>query len=722
MSFKFKPFQREDYARMAIPDGCVNGSDTGTGKTMALYTWPLLKLGLAEEKLPLRPAKPVLLVVPGDGHTQTCDEGREHFKTCPITLDSQAAFIRLSQPCPRTGRRELPPHYYLTSYTQLAQNGVVPFPKLCRNNPITTLRALHVDEAEAVRLFADRARLFRHEYGRLEVTPETPWPQVTSVWMKWRKQYTLSNVAGSMDAAITSLDAAYYTLKKITPVRGKTWECLGPDQQQFFLAELAAAKHCEYSSGIDTSRHYPDGRTVNCIYSPSLADLAQDCFAAIVVDEGTRIQGEDTIIGTGVRQINARCRLVMTATPIKNRFPQVFHLVHYASGRHVEPTGRFPYGIDGQEQFAADFMVTERNLTKEAEQGRRFVKRTPQVCNVHLAWKLLAPNILRRRKEDCGEDIVKKVWHTIRVPMGTKQAEVYKFHLAAKYRDRHNLPAMGPKLAALRIASANPASQLLQRPENDDTTGLIRSTQTYIPKVASGLSLVRNILQAGEQVVLFAAFHDALDAFSARLREAGVPHLVMDGRLSPKRRGEYARMFKQGPPRARSAGLTKRISDYPVMLASVECMAELHSFPLCNNVIRTAYSWSLDKCEQGINRVHRMNSPWDVNVWSLVCSGSMDVRLEGNIQEKGDASALILDGKLQDVYASEVNLADVLYNAQKDFAAAQTISETVLEKDWPALRSSLATAFKDWHQATIAQPCSFSPDEYSDLPLFRIAA
>ena len=77
-------------------------------------------------------------------------------------------------------------------------------------------------------------------------------------------------------------------------------------------------------------------------------------------------------------------------------------------------------------------MVSERNLTKEEaaqSTGRcgshRYVKFTPQICNVHRAWKLLAPVILRRRKDDCGEDIVKKVRLVVRVPMGLSQAAAY---------------------------------------------------------------------------------------------------------------------------------------------------------------------------------------------------------------------------------------------------------------------------------------------------------
>jgi len=35
---------------------------------------------------------------------------------------------------------------------------------------------------------------------------------------------------------------------------------------------------------------------IKCVYSPSLGDLSQDYFSACVIDEGTKITGDDTII------------------------------------------------------------------------------------------------------------------------------------------------------------------------------------------------------------------------------------------------------------------------------------------------------------------------------------------------------------------------------------------------------------------------------------------
>jgi len=717
--FRFRQFQLEDYARSALHDGVILGHDTGLGKTIAMFIWPLLKAGYLTG--PLRPAKPVLLVVPGDGHDQTDDESRKHFKTKAARLDSQHTFLKLARPDPRTGRFALEPHYYLTSYTQLTSNGVAAFPELDRAHPQRTLSQLNLNEADTVDWFNRRSAIYSKEYSFLEASSDMPWNKIYSLWTAKRKQ------AGNDTARIQVLDESYYTLQKFTPLkstRSPNFQLLSPEQQQFIRCELAIARHREFSAGIGTSRN-----GIKCIYSPSLADLCQDCFSVCVVDEGTKIKGDDTIIGTGVRQINAPFRLVLTATPIKNRFPDVFYLAHYVTGGHEEPTARFPYGNLDKQTFAEEFLVSERNLSKEddSENKRRFVKFTPQVCNVHRAWKLLAPIILRRRKDDCGEDIVPKIRHAVHVPMGLSQAAAYQFHLKARYLDKNGRPAIGAKLQALRIAAANPASQLLTRPEHDITPGAPCSRYIYIPKVATTLELIRQVMERREQVLVASAFQDGLDVFSARLNEAGVKHLVLDGRMTQKRRGELARLFKLGPPRAVTQGLTGRCAVHPVALVGAESMAELHSFNLCNNVILTAYSWAYDKFEQIINRAHRLNSPWPVNVWSVICDGSVDRKLEAGIHEKKDAAELVLDGHLLGENPHEVNLAELLHIAQREFADVKTIDEEELEQSWPRLRAALGKAFIKWRtDSSVAEiwtpePISDlpSPDSDIDLPLWR---
>src|SRR5580698_2927767 len=198
--------------------------------------------------------------------------------------------------------------------------------------------------------------------------------------------------------------------------------------------------------------------------------------------------------------------------------------------------------------------------------------------------------------------------------------------------------------------------------------------------------------------MLGSAFQNGLDVFSARLNEAGVKHLMLDGRISQRRRGELARLFKRGCPRAVDEGLIDRASECPVLLAGQECMAELHSFNYCNNVILTAYSWAYDKFEQFINRAHRLNSPWTVNVWSIICDGSIDRRLEGGIHEKKDAAELVLDGNLLGEHSTEVNLFELLDIARRELKSVKTSDEDELEQSWPLLRAALGKAFLKWQK------------------------
>ena len=337
---------------------------------------------------------------------------------------------------------------------------------------------------------------------------------------------------------------------------------------------------------------------------------------------------------------------------------------------------------------------------------------------MHRLWKINAPVILCRRKQDFGEDIVPKIRHVVHCPLGTEQAAVYKFHLVAEYEDCNRRPAIGAQLQALRIAAANPASHLLERPYGDlKTVGVPRSKLTYIPKLHSALKLIHQILERREQVIVFSAFHDSLDALSARLNEAGVTHALLDGRTSQKKRGRAAKQFKLGPPKAWDRKPGESPSPFPITLAGVECMSEGHSFHRCNNVLLLCYSWAWDKFEQAINRVHRLNSLWDVNIYCIICDGSIDRKLDALRQEKGDAAELVLDGHLLGEHPVEVNLAELLSSAQKEFSSGtiKTLDERALVTEWPALRTSLAAAARQWNVAAVCD----RPDASRTIPAWR---
>ena len=703
--------------------------------------------------------------------------------------------------------------------------------------------ATRPDFTSAARFFAWRGVRWADAWRKLDLSPETATTALLADAYA-RQRDTLDGYRGNPEALakqVAALDAARDLLARlITTTPNPALTDLPLLDQEFVLREFIAERLGIYAAGdgqVQTYEQLDDGTwrkqgdsakrgtisnsefqtsnsevgiqnselvpppavarvwPIKCVYSPSLSDLAYNAFRGMAIDEGVKMKGADTYVGLGVRQMDPEYRLVLTATPIKNRAPDIFHLAHWATGGKAQAHARFPMGPGDQEAFAKSFMVSESNLTKlaDAREGGsaasgRYKKLTAEVCNIHRLWKLLAPIVLRRRKDECNEDIVPKIRKVIRCQMGTLQADTYAYHLACEYTDCNGEDAIGARLQALRMAAADPASghlkeqgghptkpcrctrqpvppeeqhqrlitqlatlteRLAQQPgtaerldlehqseaiqaeiatpvqrfdlieatpdcptcQGAGTLPLIpRSPQPYIPKHASVLSLIQEILARGEQVLVGAAFNDPLDHLARWLDEAGVRHLKLDGRTSQTKRGQMASVFKRGRVHVDAASGPRQAA-IPVMLAGVECMAEGHSFHLANNVILLAYSWAYDKFIQFINRVHRMTSAKPVNVYVVVCEGTIDGRLESLIGEKGDSSELVLDGRLLGERSEEVDLAQLLKVAQQEFdSASETLDEAMVQAQWPALRDQLRRAMTAWDEGAETKSESGKPN------------
>ena len=252
------------------------------------------------------------------------------------------------------------------------------------------------------------------------------------------------------------------------------------------------------------------------------------------------MKGEETLVGRGVRSMTPRYRLVLTATPVKNRLPDIFRLAWWAVGGHAEaharssPTATNPPSAPALPRPSWSPSATsprkpEAKRTARRPAAGRFKKLTAEVCNVHRLWKLFGPIILRRRKQDAGEEIVPKVRKVIRCEMGTLQKKVYQYHLDADYRDVNGRPAIGAQLQALRIAAADPSSDHLVAQPGEPADLRLRPRQSiihtrhsitplpdlqrprlpsrcphrsgtaYIPKAATVLTLIAEILERREQ-------------------------------------------------------------------------------------------------------------------------------------------------------------------------------------------------------------------------------
>ncbi len=677
---KFKPFQIHDYAAAAMVDGLIGAHDTGLGKSLKAVTWPLLKCGFNVVNGAIRVKAPVLIVAPGDLHDQLRQEFKKFYNIVPTSIDDQEGLQRLLV------NRKLPPGFYLTSYTRLTTNNVKKIGDLNKISPEAALAELNLKTADLQSFYNNRGLHYKDEYGTLGLTPDCTRKQLDgALFSKLRvlKDWSDQKAAEARRGELHRCHEVLENLVGSLPVTSAALFRDAATPLQWLWRELLRHKLREYSEGVGEIR---DG--IKCVYSPSVADLGSHLFECMGVDEGVKMKGSNTQVGRGIRQMCPKFRMVLTATPVKNRLPDIFWLAWWAAGGNEEATARWRYagGADEQEKFAATFMLSEFNKTKAAtDPGKksRFKKLRPEICNLRLLWKALGPIVLRRRKSDIGQSIVKKIRHVYRVPMGAHQRSVYQYHLNAEYLDCNRKPAPGAKLQALRVAAAAPDSHLLEpqtfrqgmMPKNP----IHRSPFSFTPKVACALTLIRDILQRGEQVAVFSAFNDPSDILSRYLEEAGIDHHILDGRTNQRKRGAHSAAFNRG--------------ECPVILAGLDSMAEGHNWDNINNIIATSYTWACDREIQSINRAHRLTSKKDLNVYRIICDQSADRVLEDNINEKTNSSELAIDGQLLGEAADERSVSELLRDAMRDFKEKKDCpNEEDLVKTWPALREQLREA------------------------------
>jgi SNF2 family DNA or RNA helicase len=418
--------------------------------------------------------------------------------------------------------------------------------------------------------------------------------------------------------------------------------------------------------------------------SPSLADCIAKLIAkgagfdCVIVDEGTRLQNEETHISTGVRKLNPKLRMLLTGTPVKNRLESFFHLAAWVAGDNKNGESLWPYPATSKarDQFTRDFLMSVRSNGS--------TERTARITNTHRLWRLIAPIMIRRRKTECGEDIVPKIVKPIVLQPGTFQAEVYRNHLfyppllSSTGRPLHGFGRVAVQLNYLRQAALAPHSASLGR-VHSVATGLKKSPTVFNPKFATCLSIAADVVRARKQLIIGSPFRAFSHSLHAYLRAAGVSSLLLDGNTSPDRRGLLAEQFKNGR--------------YAVLVVGVAAMSEGFDFDNCSHLILPSLSWAYDENEQFVNRVWRITSKKPVTIYLLSITGTIDERLAELFAEKSATAQLALDGRLIGDQIEDVDLADLLRHSIKSFhPGAETLDETGMETQWPTLKNQLALA------------------------------
>lgn len=478
----------------------------------------------------------------------------------------------------------------------------------------------------------------------------------------------------------------------------KTVDSLGrPVSKVKYHSSKSHCPHCRHKFAYNgsycdpkkTMRH--EGETIRgCGYVHyarrihSMAHYLKKAFSCVIVDEGTKIKGE-SLMGQAVRSLRPRSRLVLTGTPVKNFLHDSFYLLLWANG--MRPSEAFPYGYSDKMKFLEDYCTIEREMPSRRTKGRMGDKKVrPEISNVNMLWRCLAPSILRRRKSETGEDLVKKRLVPVRVPWSVNQQAVYAWWLhnfGEWFAGRDDLEKkLSPQLAQalagclgllwkLRQVASVPAMFELERHNGR------RSPSNATPKLITCLELVRDALEAGEPVVVFSSIRAASQLIKAELDRGGVKSRICDGETKQSERSAAVADFKAGR--------------FQVLIAGIEAMNLGHNLENAKRAIVYSLPFDLGSFDQAINRIHRLTSSQDVLIHILLVAGaSIDGKMWNLIERKGASAGLAIDGELGFDDVEEVDWNQVAKELREEFESTAAITESQvaakLEHLWDGLK------------------------------------
>jgi hypothetical protein len=381
----------------------------------------------------------------------------------------------------------------------------------------------------------------------------------------------------------------------------------------------------------------------------------------IVVDEGTMIQGDYSARSTVIRGLRARHKLLMTGTPVKNYIPQAFWLLWWALGNQSK---RFPYGYGGKSDFENNHAVIEWLVMGGKKQARKVL---PEVTNLSQLWRLLASSIIRRRKEETGEVLVKRTMYPITVPLGEAQREQMEkwrkdFHLffEEKYPDSDVVKAGAAEMMAPMLGLRMKLDYAATVPCGDpdyEWTG-VEGVSNWTPANLRTLEVVMTLAKQGRKVLVGSQWKESCNWLTEKLVEKGVnARSLLDANgntIPPKNRAAVVGEFQSGK--------------VDVLVATIQSIRYGHNLDTGNAAVIHGLPDDYESYDQYIARIHRLTSINPVDVYVIIPGsetnkdrGATITRLKWDtLRQKGDAANLALDGRLIEADELEIDESEVL--------------------------------------------------------------
>ena len=310
-------------------------------------------------------------------------------------------------------------------------------------------------------------------------------------------------------------------------------------------------------------------------------------FAYEILDEAQYIKNPRTQNAVAAKAICADHRFALTGTPIENRISELWSLFDFL----------MPGFLFSLSRFRAQF---ELPILRDGDETAREQLR-----------RLIAPFVLRRRKQEVLRELPPKTDQVRMIPLGDEQKKLYDAELF-RARQQLALPGTGRMvilalLMRLRRLCCDPA--LCYENYRGDSA-----------KIADFSELVAQSVENGRKMLVFSQFTSLLDRLETVLTAQSIRYYRLDGTTPAEQRAAETAAFNA--------------DDTPVYLISLRAGGTGLNLTGADTVVHFDPWWNLAVQEQATDRAHRIGQLRPVFVIRLIAEGTVEERILHMQQQK----------------------------------------------------------------------------------------
>lgn len=668
---KFKPYQKKDIAALSVHNRGILAWQQGLGKTPGGVAFAIqagLTKAMADQKKSGR-SLPVLIVAPQDLIPQWMSEAQKFYG-----IDLQWIGRHKGNAQKLGGSREVEDGNGGASITGGAIRNLIEAREIDRQIKAGGT-GWYITHFEALTMGGARNLRKIEEPYVIRIEKEDKWIRPgwrTNPDTKQREYF----------------DGGYETVEREITTANECPEC---GHALHFTGQLTCNRRVR--------KHPNDIKARRCGWTrltyklPSIGQILSTTFrnGIIVVDEGTQIasarnsneknSSQKTKAVCGMRAAN---RLVMSGTPVKNFIAQAFWLLWWGIGNKSE---RFNYAYaGGKSEFAKDFTVLEWTYNEETGNWAN-VQEVGEVTNHTRLWAQLASVLLRRRKEETGELIVKKKDHVIHTPLGYYQREQMDYWLrhfpdlfAEKYPDDPKVKRGTHRNMAAILGLDHKLNYAAVLPKTDpDHAWTNVPVSNYTPAAFKALETIMALVKQGRPVLVGTDIKRVTPWLAARLTEKGITARTMlkangsGDTLDPKDRAKIVEEFQNGA--------------MAVLVSTQKAIRLGHNLDKGQAVVLLGLDWDYETYAQFTERVHRLTSERPIDVYVII-PGEENLTLVGRkwdrIQDKAKGAGMAIDGLIPEQNEDPPDIAAILKEMMEKGipATGQEIQESSIEAAW----------------------------------------